>query len=98
MNTSAPDPLIHDPGRLRVIATQAALPDGDALALTRLPGMPGLTPGSLITRLRELKRAGYGWTDGPAWIAVGREPGGSGFSPSLRVNLLPRARRAVART
>ncbi|MGH3160325.1 MAG: DUF1707 domain-containing protein [Streptosporangiaceae bacterium] len=59
MNTSALDLLIHDPGRLRVIATLAALPDGDALALTRLQGMLGLTPGSLITRLRELDHAGY---------------------------------------
>jgi Domain of unknown function (DUF1707)/Winged helix DNA-binding domain len=37
----------------------AALPDGDALALTRLQGMLGLTPGSLITRPRELDHAGY---------------------------------------
>jgi DNA-binding MarR family transcriptional regulator len=59
MSTSALDPLIHDPERLRVVATLAALPDGDALALTRLQGMLGLTPGSLITRLRELDHAGY---------------------------------------
>ena len=52
MSTGALDPLIHDPGRLRVVATLAALPDGDALALTRLQGMLGLTPGSLIIRLR----------------------------------------------
>ncbi len=58
MRTSALDPLIHDPERLRVAATLAALPDGDALALTRLQGMPGLTPGSLTTRLRELDHAG----------------------------------------
>jgi hypothetical protein len=54
MSTGALDPLIHDPERLRVVATLAALPDGDALALTRLQGMLGLTPASLITRLREL--------------------------------------------
>src|ERR1017187_1337502 len=54
MSTSALDPQIHDPERLRVVATLAALPDGDALAFTRLQGMLGLTPGSLITRLREL--------------------------------------------
>ena len=59
MTTSALDPQIHDPERLRVVATLAALPDGDALALTRLQGMLGLTPGSLITRLRELDHAGY---------------------------------------
>jgi DNA-binding MarR family transcriptional regulator len=59
MSTSAPDPQIHDPDRLRIVATLAALPDGDALALTRLQDMLGLTPGSLITRLRELDHAGY---------------------------------------
>jgi DNA-binding PadR family transcriptional regulator len=59
MSTGALDLLIHDPERLRVVATLAALPDGDALALTRLQGMLGLTPGSLITRLRELDHARY---------------------------------------
>jgi len=59
MSTGALDPLIHDRGRLGVVATLAALPDGDALALTRLQNMLGLTPGSLVTRLRELDHAGY---------------------------------------
>ena len=59
MSTGALDPMIHDPERLRIIATLAALPDGDTLSVTRLQDMLGLTPGSLITRLRELDRAGY---------------------------------------
>jgi hypothetical protein len=59
MNTSALDPLIHDPERLRIIATLAALPDGDALSLTRLQNLIGLTPDSPITGLRELNHAGY---------------------------------------
>ena len=63
MSTSALDPQIHDPERLRVVATLAALPDGDALALTRLQGMLGLTPGRLVTRLRGLEHAGYVRTD-----------------------------------
>jgi hypothetical protein len=33
------DPLIHHPQRLRIVATLAALPDGDALAVTRLRDM-----------------------------------------------------------
>ncbi|HEY7262870.1 MAG TPA: DUF1707 domain-containing protein [Trebonia sp.] len=57
--STALDPLIHDPERLRVVATLAALPDGDALALTRLHGMLGVTPGRLVTCLRELDHAGY---------------------------------------
>ena len=48
------DPLIHGPERLRIVATLAALPDGDALSVTRLQDMIALTPGSQITRLREL--------------------------------------------
>ena len=63
MSTSALDPQIHDPERLRVVATLAALPEGDALALTRLQGMLGLTPGRLIARLRTLEHAGYVRTD-----------------------------------
>jgi DNA-binding transcriptional ArsR family regulator len=59
MSTGALDPLIHDPGRLRIVAALAALPDGDALSVTRLQDMLGLTPGSLIIRLRELGHAGY---------------------------------------
>jgi hypothetical protein len=59
MLTSEPDPLIHDPERLRIVATLAVLPDGDALSVSRLQDMIGLPPGSLITCLRELGRAGY---------------------------------------
>jgi DNA-binding MarR family transcriptional regulator len=53
------DPLIHVPARLRIVATLAALPDGDALSFTRLQDMIGLTPGNLITHLRKLEDAGY---------------------------------------
>jgi DNA-binding MarR family transcriptional regulator len=59
MSTGALDPLIHHPERLRVVATLAALPDGDTLSLTRLQDMIRLAPASLITCLRELGRAGY---------------------------------------
>jgi DNA-binding MarR family transcriptional regulator len=69
MTASALDPLIHDPPRLRVVATLAALPPGDALSVTRLRDMTRLPAGSLVTRLRELDHAGYVRTD---------ETGGSG--------------------
>jgi hypothetical protein len=59
MSTGALDPLIHDPQRLRIVAALAALPDGDALTVTRLQDMIGLPPGSPICRLRELGTAGY---------------------------------------
>jgi DNA-binding transcriptional ArsR family regulator len=53
------DPLIHAPARLQIMATLAALPDGDALSFTRLQDLIGLTPGNLITHLRKLEEAGY---------------------------------------
>jgi len=53
------DPLIHVPARLRIVATLAALPDGDNLSFTRLQEMIGLTPGNLITHLRKLEDGGY---------------------------------------
>jgi DNA-binding MarR family transcriptional regulator len=59
MTTDELDPLIHVPTRLRIVATLAALPDGDALSFTRLQDMLGLTPGNLIIQLRKLEEAGY---------------------------------------
>ena len=59
MTTDELDPLIHVPTRLKIVATLAALPDGDALSFTRLQDMIGLTPGNLIIHLRKLEEAGY---------------------------------------
>ena len=59
MTTGELDPLIHVPTRLKIVATLAALPDGDTLSFTRLQDMIGLTPGNLITHLRKLEAAGY---------------------------------------
>ena len=53
------DPLIHVPARLRIVATLAALPNGDAVSFTRLQEMIRLTAGNLITHLRKLEDAGY---------------------------------------
>jgi DNA-binding MarR family transcriptional regulator len=53
------DPLIHVPTRLKIVATLAALPNGDGLSFTRLQDMIGLTPGNLIIHLRKLEEAGY---------------------------------------
>jgi DNA-binding transcriptional ArsR family regulator len=59
MATEELDPLIHVPTRLKIVATLAALPDGDTLSFTRLQDMIGLTPGNLIIHLRKLEEAGY---------------------------------------
>ncbi len=59
MNDDGLDPLIHVPTRLKIVATLAALPDGDGLSFTRLQNMLELTPGNLIIQLRKLEEAGY---------------------------------------
>jgi len=59
MSAGPLDPLIHDPQRLRIVATLAELPDGDALTVTRLQAMTGLPPGRPVIGLAELSRAGY---------------------------------------
>jgi DNA-binding transcriptional ArsR family regulator len=59
MSTAALDPVIHHPGRLRILAALAALPDGDTLAITRLQDLIGLPEGSPISHVCELSRAGY---------------------------------------
>jgi hypothetical protein len=41
LKTDEPDPLIHVPARLKIVAPLAALPDRDALPFTRLPDMVG---------------------------------------------------------
>ena len=70
MTAEALDPLIHVPARLQIMATLAALPEGDQLSFTRLQEMIGLTPGNLITHLRKLEDADYLTSDktgsGPA--------------------------------
>jgi Domain of unknown function (DUF1707)/Winged helix DNA-binding domain len=75
MVTVAIDPLIHDPARLRIVATLTALPHGDALSVTRLQDMTGLAPGNLITCLRELGRAGY--------VRTGKAGGGAPATVAL---------------
>jgi DNA-binding MarR family transcriptional regulator len=59
VTTEELDPLIHVPTRLRIVATLAALPDGDALSFTRLQDRIGLTPGNLLIHLRKLEEADY---------------------------------------
>jgi DNA-binding MarR family transcriptional regulator len=76
MITGALDPLIHDPGRLRIVASLAALPARDAIRVSRLREISGLTSGSLATGLHELGHAGYvraerpGGGDTPVCVAL----------------------------
>ena len=83
--TNGLDPLIHVPARLRIVATLAALPDGDTLSFTRLQNMIGLTPGNLITHLRKLQDAGY----------LSTEKTGNGVASRTSVALSNRGRAAL---
>jgi DNA-binding transcriptional ArsR family regulator len=83
--TDALDPLIHVPARLRIVATLAALPDGDAVSFTRLQKIIGLTPGNLITHLRKLEDAGY----------ISTEKTGNGVASRTSVALNNRGRSAL---
>ena len=80
------DPLIHVPTRLKIVATLAALPDGDGLSFTRLQDMLELTPGNLIIQLRKLEEAGY----------LNREKTGNGSAQKTTVALTGHGRTALA--
>jgi len=53
------DAVIHAPARLRVVATLAALPEGDELSFPKLRKLLDMTAGNLSTHLRKLEDAGY---------------------------------------
>ena len=56
----APDEIIHQPVRLRVMAALTALPRDDAgLDFGRLKALTGATDGNLGAHLDHLARAGY---------------------------------------
>ena len=86
MTTGELDPLIHVPARLRIVATLAALPAGDALSFTRLQDIIGLTPGNLIIHLRKLGEAGY----------LLSEKTGNGAGSKTTVTLTEHGRAALA--
>jgi DNA-binding MarR family transcriptional regulator len=85
MTTEELDPLIHVPTRLKIVATLATLPAGDALSFTRLQDMIGLTPGNLIIHLRKLEEAGY----------LASEKNRNGTAPKTTVALTDRGRKAL---
>jgi len=85
MTTDELDPLIHVPARLKIVATLAALPQGDALSFTRLQDMIGLTPGNLIVHLRKLEDADY----------VTSEKTGNGAASRTTVTLTEHGRTAL---
>jgi DNA-binding MarR family transcriptional regulator len=55
----APDEIIHQTTRLRIMATLNTLPVNEAMEFTRLRGILSATDGNLGTHLGTLESAGY---------------------------------------
>ena len=79
-----PDPTIHQPVRLKIMAALKALPVGEALEFVRLKAIVGATEGNLGAHITTLEEAGY----------VGVEKDFVGKRPRTRVSMTPQGRRA----
>ena len=78
------DPVIHAQARLRIVATLAALPEGDQVTFPRLRETLGMTAGNLSTHLTRLEAAGY----------VDQDKTFEGRTPATYLSLTRRGRRA----
>jgi DNA-binding MarR family transcriptional regulator len=84
---SAPDEIIHQQVRLRIMATLNALADGERLEFIRLKAILSATDGNLGAHLTTLENAGY----------VGIEKDFVAKKPRTRVTLTRAGRKAFAR-
>lgn len=79
-----PDPTIHQPVRLKIMAALKALPHGEAIEFVRLKAIVGTTEGNLGAHITTLEDAGY--------VAV--EKDFVGKRPRTRVAMTLQGRRA----
>lgn len=84
---AAPDDIIHQQVRLRIMATLNALPDGERIEFTRLKAIVNATDGNLGAHLGTLETAGY--------IAVDKDFVAK--KPRTRVRLTRSGRKAFTR-
>jgi DNA-binding MarR family transcriptional regulator len=54
-----PDPIIHQPVRLKIMAALKPLPPGDPIEFVRLKAIVGTTEGNLGAHITTLEEAGY---------------------------------------
>ncbi len=54
-----PDPIIHQPVRLKIMAALKALPPKEMLEFVRLKAIVGATEGNLGAHISQLEQAGY---------------------------------------
>lgn len=79
-----PDPTIHQPVRLKIVAALNALPRRELLEFTQLRGIVGATDGNLGAHIGTLEQAGY----------VEMEKDFAGKKPRTRVRLTRKGRQA----
>jgi DNA-binding MarR family transcriptional regulator len=59
MSTEAPNEIIHQSTRLKIMATLQASRSGEPLEFVQLKALTGVTDGNLGTHLTTLEKAGY---------------------------------------
>jgi DNA-binding MarR family transcriptional regulator len=59
MMSEQPDPLIHQPVRLKIMSALKALPDREMLEFVRLKALSGATEGNLGAHISALEQGGY---------------------------------------
>ena len=84
MSALAPDEVVHQSMRLRILATLHALPHGGPLEFVELKALLSATDGNLGTHLATLEKAGY----------VLSEKDFVGRKPRTQLTLTPAGRRA----
>jgi DNA-binding MarR family transcriptional regulator len=82
--TEQPDPIIHQPVRLKIMAALKALPPREQLEFTRLKAIVGATDGNLGAHVVTLEGSGY--------LEVGKDFVAK--KPRTRVRLTKTGRRA----
>lgn len=82
---SAPDEVIHQSSRLRIVASLNALAPGEKLEFGELKAMLGMTDGNLATHLAALERAAY--------VSIAKDF--VGRKPRTRVSLTAKGRHAL---
>jgi DNA-binding MarR family transcriptional regulator len=79
-----PDPLIHQPVRLKIMSALRVLPEGEMIEFVRLKAIVGATEGNLGAHVTTLEEAGY--------VAV--EKDFVAKRPRTRITLTRKGRRA----
>jgi DNA-binding MarR family transcriptional regulator len=79
-----PDSIIHQPVRLKIMATLKPLPPGEPIEFVRLKAIVGATEGNLGAHITTLEEAGY--------VAVQKDFVAK--RPRTRVCITPQGRRA----